>query len=110
MKDAEPDTAHRASRNDLVLEDFFCFSIQLVGKLIDPSYLVLESCSGSVAEQASNCFRHECGSVSRNVIDLFRKIIGDCDVHAHTIKVSQSAPRRNDTRGPLRPTYFFGSM
>lgn len=43
MKDAEHDTTHRASRNDLVLKDIFCFSIQLVSKLVDPSYFILES-------------------------------------------------------------------
>lgn len=43
MMDAEHDTTHRASRNNLVLENIFCFSIQLVRELVDPSYFVFES-------------------------------------------------------------------
>lgn len=43
MKDAERDTTHHASRDDLILEDFFRFSIQLVSKLVDQSYFVFES-------------------------------------------------------------------
>ena len=43
MKDAARDTTHRASRSDLILQDFLCFSIQLVGKPVDPSYFVFES-------------------------------------------------------------------
>ena len=43
VKDAGPGTTHLASRNDLVLENILCFSIQLVSELVDPSHLVLES-------------------------------------------------------------------
>lgn len=88
MKDAERDTTHRASRNDLVLEDVFCFSIQLVSKLVDARYFVFERCSGRVAEKAANRFSHEGGSVGRNLVDLFCEIIRNGDVCAHTIKVS----------------------
>jgi hypothetical protein len=89
MKGAERDTTHRASRNDLVLENIFCFSIQLVSELVDPSDFVLQGCSGRIAEKTSDRFSHEGRPICRNMVDLLRKIIGNCDVYAHVIKVSQ---------------------
>ena len=42
MKGAERDTTRRASRNNLVLENILCFSIQFVSELIDPRYFVFK--------------------------------------------------------------------
>jgi len=89
MKDAGRDTTHHASRNYLVLENVFGFSIKFVSKLVDPSYFVFESCCGRVAEEASNRFSDKGRSICRNMIDLFSEIIGDGDLYAHIIKVSQ---------------------
>jgi len=89
MKDAERDATHRVSRNDLILENIFRFSIELVRELADPSYFIFESRCGGVAEKTSNRFRHERCPVRRNMVDLFSEIIGNGDGYAHTIKVSQ---------------------
>jgi hypothetical protein len=89
MKDAARDTAHRASRQNLVLENIFCLSIQLVSELVDSGYLVFESCSGRIAEQTSDRFSDERCPIRCDVVDLFREIVGNRDVYAHTIKVRQ---------------------
>lgn len=41
MTDAELVTTRRVSRNDLILEDVFRLSIQLVSQLVDPGNLIL---------------------------------------------------------------------
>jgi hypothetical protein len=90
-------TAHRASRNDLVLENIFRFSIQLVSELIDPRYLFFESWTGRVAEEPSNRLGHERRPVCRQVVDLFGEIVRDGDLHAHGFKVSEDRWLRNGT-------------
>ena len=86
---AEPDTAHRVSRDDLVLEYICRFSIQLVGELIDPRHVVVERSLRRIAKEAADRFSDECTAIRSDVIDPFCEIVGDRDLDRHTAKVSE---------------------
>ncbi|HUP59330.1 MAG TPA: hypothetical protein VNA69_02795 [Thermoanaerobaculia bacterium] len=57
---------------DLILENVFRFSIQLIGKLVDSSHLITGVRFGRFAEKPANRFRDERRAIGRDLIDLLR--------------------------------------
>jgi hypothetical protein len=73
----------RETSDDLILENVFCFAIQLVSQFIDASDLVRNDRVGRLVQKTPDGLGYEGGSVIRNVVDLFCQFIGKSDLHAH---------------------------
>src|SRR5689334_7167454 len=65
--------AHRASRDDLILENVLSLSVELFRKRIDALGLV--GCGFGITKHAFDCLRDECRTVRGHVIDLLYEIV-----------------------------------
>lgn len=81
--DAERDTTHRVSRQNLVLQDVFCFPIELVSEFVDPRDFVFRRWLRRIVKKPANRFGDESGPVMRYLIDLFGQIVRNRDLYTH---------------------------
>lgn len=81
--DGEPGTTPRASRNDLIPEDVFCLTIQLVSQFVDATNFILTGRLGRLMQKPPHRFGYERRPVIRDMVDLFRQLVRKSDLHAH---------------------------
>lgn len=83
-RDDERDTVLRESRNDLILQNIFGFSIELVSNTVYAGDLVYIDNFFCVTKKATNGLYDECGTIAGEVVDSRHELVGKIHLNGHT--------------------------